>query len=222
MEGVTWSETGVPPPALVADHERLVVTAQDLRQKLREQRSGRLLLFVVDCSGSMAARRRLALAKGAVSALLRDAYRRRDQVGLIAFQGTSAYLALPPTRSAIFAARRLADLPAGGRTPLAAALLLAERALERYERRDAGPAPLVVVLSDGKANVPATGGDPWQEALRAAGRLRRRGTSAVVVDVEDGGFSLGLVEQLSAALGAPLLRVRDGAPATLVAAMRWL
>src|SRR5581483_6949592 len=147
------------------DHHRLVVTAQDLRQKLRQQRRGRLLLFVVDCSGSMAARRRLALAKGTVSALLRDAYRGRDEVGLIAFRGTSACLALPPTRSVAFAARCLDDLPAGGRTPLAAALLLAERTLARYERREAGRTPLVVVLSDGKANVAAGGGEPWQEAL---------------------------------------------------------
>ncbi|MEV5711600.1 VWA domain-containing protein, partial [Actinoallomurus sp. NPDC052274] len=98
----------------------LVVRSGDLRERVREGREGNLVLFVVDASGSMAARQRMRAVKGAVLSLLLDAYQRRDKVGLITFRGTSAELALPPTSSVEAGARRLETLPTGGRTPLAA------------------------------------------------------------------------------------------------------
>jgi magnesium chelatase subunit D len=86
---------------------------------VREARAGHLVLFVVDASGSMAARQRMAAAKGAVLALLLQAYQRRDRVGLIAVRGEGASLLLPPTASVELAELRLRALPTGGRTPLA-------------------------------------------------------------------------------------------------------
>ena len=98
----------------------LVLRREDLRENLREGREGNLVLFVVDASGSMAARRRMAAVKGAVLSLLTDAYQRRDKVGLVSFRGEEARVLLHPTSGAELAASRLGELPTGGRTPLAA------------------------------------------------------------------------------------------------------
>ncbi|MBP0461133.1 putative cobaltochelatase, partial [Streptomyces montanisoli] len=114
----------------------LVVRADDLRQATREGREGNLVLFLVDASGSMAARRRMGAVKGAVLSLLLDAYQRRDKVGLITFRGRDASLALPPTSSVDAAAARLESLPTGGRTPLAAGLLKAHDVLRVERLRD--------------------------------------------------------------------------------------
>ena len=117
------------PPRATArpDGPPILLEPGDLRQKVRETRLSNLILFVVDASGSMAARERMAAAKGAVLALLLDAYRKRDQVGLIAFRGRGAELLLPPTSSVDLAEARLRALPTGGRTPLAHGLELARR-----------------------------------------------------------------------------------------------
>ena len=98
---------------------RVDLRAEDLRVAVREGREANLVLFCVDASGSMAARKRMTQVKTAVLSLLMDAYRRRDKVGLITFRGQGAELVLPPTHSVEIAARRLDELPAGGRTPLA-------------------------------------------------------------------------------------------------------
>src|SRR5204862_4572622 len=125
----------------------------DVRVKVRETRTGRCTLFVVDASGSMAAQRRMAAAKGAVLSLLLDAYKHRDEVGLIAFRGAQAELVLAPTRSAELASARLRSLPTGGRTPLAAALRLAHATLASLaRRRGAARSSLIVLVSDGRAN----------------------------------------------------------------------
>lgn len=176
----------------------------DLRERVHEAHQGRLLLFVVDASGSMAGQRRLALAKGAVHALLLDAYRRRDTVGLIAFRGAHARLVLPPTNSVFLADRRLVDLAAGGRTPLAAGLHLAGETIQRYAH---GAAPVVVLVTDGKANVARQGHDPWTSALRAAGHLRHQRVAAAVVDADWGSVHLGLSQALADALGGAVLRL---------------
>lgn len=114
----------------------LVVRKDDLRQATREGREGNLVLFLVDASGSMAARQRMGAVKGAVLSLLLDAYQRRDKVGLITFRGRTAELALPPTSSVDAAAARLEQLPTGGRTPLAAGLLKAHEVLRIERLRD--------------------------------------------------------------------------------------
>ncbi|MEV5753480.1 putative cobaltochelatase [Actinoallomurus sp. NPDC052308] len=180
----------------------LVVRSDDLRERVREGREGNLVLFVVDASGSMAARQRMRAVKGAVLSLLLDAYQRRDKVGLITFRGTSAELALPPTSSVEAGARRLETLPTGGRTPLAAGLLRAADLLRAERLRDPARRPLLVLVTDGRA----THGSP-ADALRAADLLR--GVTSVVVDCERGPVRLGLAGGIAARLGAEAVRLEE-------------
>ncbi|NUK50501.1 putative cobaltochelatase [Streptomyces lunaelactis] len=176
----------------------LVVRRDDLRQANREGREGNLVLFVVDASGSMAARQRMSAVKGAVLSLLLDAYQRRDKVGLVTFRGKDAEVALPPTSSVEAAAVRLEKLPTGGRTPLAAGLLKAHDVLRVERMRDPSRRPLLVVVTDGRA----TGGvDPVALAARAARLHCAEETAAIVVDCETGPVRLGLAGTLAGDLG---------------------
>lgn len=176
----------------------LVVRRDDLRQATREGREGNLVLFVVDASGSMAARQRMSAVKGAVLSLLLDAYQRRDKVGLVTFRGTDAEVALPPTSSVDAAAARLESLPTGGRTPLAAGLLRAHDVLRVERLRDPARRALVVVVTDGRA----TGGpEPVALAGKTARLFAAEGVASVVVDCESGPVRLGLAGQLAGELG---------------------
>jgi len=176
----------------------LVVRRDDLRQATREGREGNLVLFVVDASGSMAARQRMSAVKGAVLSLLLDAYQRRDKVGLVTFRGSAADVALPPTSSVDAAAARLESLPTGGRTPLAAGLLKAHDVLRVERLRDPARRALVVLVTDGRA----TGGpEPVVLAGRAARLFAAEGVASVVVDCESGPVRLGLAGQVAAELG---------------------
>ncbi|MFJ9711186.1 putative cobaltochelatase [Streptomyces sp. NPDC101234] len=176
----------------------LVLRRDDLRQATREGREGNLVLFVVDASGSMAARQRMSAVKGAVLSLLLDAYQRRDKVGLVTFRGSAAEVALPPTSSVDAAAVRLESLPTGGRTPLAAGLLKAHDVLRVERLRDPARRALVVVVTDGRA----TGGpEPVELAGRAARLFAAEGVASVVVDCESGPVRLGLAGQLAGELG---------------------
>ncbi|MFJ2235313.1 putative cobaltochelatase [Streptomyces sp. NPDC087859] len=176
----------------------LVVRRDDLRQATREGREGNLVLFVVDASGSMAARQRMSAVKGAVLSLLLDAYQRRDKVGLVTFRGSAADVALPPTSSVDAAAARLETLPTGGRTPLASGLLKAHEVLRVERLRDPARRALVVVVTDGRA----TGGpEPVALASRAARLFAAEGVASVVVDCESGPVRLGLAGQLAGELG---------------------
>ncbi|MEU8888404.1 putative cobaltochelatase [Streptomyces sp. NPDC048442] len=184
----------------------LVVRRDDLRQATREGREGNLVLFVVDASGSMAARQRMSAVKGAVLSLLLDAYQRRDKVGLVTFRGKEAEVALPPTSSVDAAAARLELLPTGGRTPLAAGLLKAHDVLRVERLRDPSRRPLLVVVTDGRA----TGGpDPVALAGRAARLHEAEGIASVVVDCESGMVRLGLAAELARELGATAVTLEE-------------
>jgi magnesium chelatase subunit D len=178
----------------------LLLERGDLREHKREGRESNLVLFVVDASGSMAARPRMEAVKGAVLSLLLDAYQRRDKVGLICFRGTGAELLLPPTSSVDAAARRLERMPAGGRTPLASGLAEAHATLRRERLRDPLRRPLLVVVTDGRHTA---GGEPGA----MAGNLRKTGIASVVVDCESGPVRLGLAASLARSLGAEYLRL---------------
>ncbi|MEU5053242.1 putative cobaltochelatase [Streptomyces sp. NPDC021096] len=184
----------------------LVVRRDDLREAVREGREGNLVLFVVDASGSMAARKRMSAVKGAVLSLLLDAYQRRDKIGMITFRGAEAEVALPPTSSVEAGAARLEKLPTGGRTPLAAGLLQAHDVLRVERLRDPSRRPLLVVVTDGRA----TGGpEPLERASRAARLLAGEGTASVVVDCESGPVRLGLAGELGRALGGPVVTLDE-------------
>ena len=189
----------------------------DVRRATRVGREGNLVIFVVDASGSMAARDRLSAVSGAALSLLRDAYQRRDKVAVIAFRGQDARLLLPPTTSAHIASRRLTRFDTGGTTPLAEGLLAAREVVLRERTRDASRRPLVVVLTDGRATA---GADPLTHSRIAAARLAAEGAAAVVVDCETSYVRLGLAADLAARLGAPVLRLEQLRADHLTAAVR--
>jgi len=191
--------------AALRDAVDFQVTKNDLHQQIRSGKNANLILFVVDASGSMAAQRRMEAVKGAVLSLLTDAYQQRDEVAVISFRGESAQLLLSPTRSVDLAEQNLRELPTGGRTPLPHALSLALETLEKTNMP-----PLLVLLSDGKANVALNdGNDPWQESLRFAQLLAERGVPALVLDTETGYLRLGRARQLAQALGAEYLTLEE-------------
>jgi len=178
----------------------------DIRRAIREGREGNLVIFVVDASGSMAARDRMAAVGGATLSLLRDAYQRRDKVAVITFRQRDARLLLPPTSSAHIAGRRLARFDTGGKTPLAEGLLAARELIVRERARDRARRPLVVVLTDGRATA---GPDPLGRSRIAAARLLAEGAAAVVVDCETSHVRLGLARRLARQLGAPTVRLEQ-------------
>ncbi|MFD7845129.1 magnesium chelatase subunit D family protein [Nocardia sp. NPDC059764] len=184
----------------------LAFAPDDLRGAYREGREGNLVVFVVDTSGSMAARDRLSAVTNAVVALLRDAYQRRDKVAVITMRGQEADLVLPPTSSVDIAVRRLADLRTGGKTPLAQGLLRARALIRRERTRDPHRRPLLVLLTDGRA----TGGtDPVPRARVAARMLANDSVTAMVVDCERGMIRLGLARDIAAELRGGYLRLSE-------------
>ncbi len=184
----------------------LALEAEDLRGAYREGREGNLVVFVVDASGSMAARDRLSAVTGAVVALLRDAYQRRDKVAVITVRGSEAELVLPPTSSVDIAVRRLSGLRTGGKTPLAQGLLKAREIVHRERVRDPQRRAMLVMLTDGRA----TGGaDPVPRARAAARLLAREGVAGVVVDCERGMIRLGLAAELARELRATYLQLAE-------------
>ncbi|GAA5055206.1 magnesium chelatase subunit D [Thermocatellispora tengchongensis] len=193
----------------------LLLRDGDLREAVREGKEGNLVLFVVDASGSMAARSRMGAVKAAVLSLLLDAYQRRDKIGLVTFRGAGAEVALPPTSSVEAGAARLRELPTGGRTPLAAGLVRAAEVLRVERLRDPARRPLLVIVTDGRATAGA--GD----VTRAAAPLA--GTAGVVVDCESGRIRLGRAGDLAARLDMPVVpldALKDGGLAGLVRARR--
>ncbi len=186
----------------------IVLRRDDVRRAVREGKESNLVLFAVDASGSMAARKRMSAVTGAVISLLLDAYQRRDKVGLVTFRGDSADLVLPPTSSVEAAVARLRRLSTGGRTPLADGLLRAHRTLATERLRDPRRRPLLVVVTDGRATVPLRA-DPVADAMRAAGLLAGDGVASVVVDCERGPVRLGIPARLATALAGAHVRLDE-------------
>ena len=184
------------------------VRAEDLREARREQRAGNLVVLAVDASGSMGAPQRMEAVKGAVLGLLVDAYQRRDRVALVAFRGDGAEVLLRATGSVEVARARLADLPTGGRTPLAAGIEAALGVCTSPANGSASHRPLLVLVSDGRATA-ARDDDPVAAARRAAAAVRARGVDAVVVDAENGSGRLGLAADLAREMGARHLRLGE-------------
>ena len=195
---------------------RLLLRPTDLRRAVREGREANLVVFVVDTSGSMAARERMHQVKTAILSLLLDAYRRRDRVGVVTFRDRTAEIALPPTGSIDIAAKRLDDLPAGGRTPLAEGLMKAAEVVRRERLRDPSRRPLLVVVTDGRATA---GPDAVGRAQQAAAYLVNEGIASIIVDCENGRMRMGLAASLAEHLHAehvPLAHVNAQALADIV------
>ena len=198
----------------------VLIEPWDIRDKVRESKSGSLVLFVVDASGSMGAQRRMVAVKGAIMSLLLDAYQRRDRVGMISFRGTNASLILPPTNSVDLAQVHLQEMPTGGRTPLSAGLFKALEIIETERIKDRDVLPLLVLLSDGRGNVALGQESPLDEAYAAAGIIGDDKIPSVVVDTESGFIKLGMVQSVAEAMGAQYLKLEDLRADSLAEAVR--
>lgn len=189
----------------------IAIRPSDIREKIRERRIGNFLLFVVDSSGSMGARGRMTATKGAIMSLLLDAYQKRDKVAMISFNKDEARLNLPPTSSIDMAARLLAEMPVGGRTPLNHALIKADEVLRGQLVRDPTSRPIVVLITDGRSNVALAGGKPMDECLELARRLaREERIRFILVDTEEQGLiRFGLAAKIAEALKARYFQTAD-------------
>ena len=196
----------------------------DLREKIRESRVGNLVVFLVDSSGSMGARERMVAAKGAVLSLLMDAYQRRDRVAMIAFRGTSSEVVLPPTDSPKLAQQRLENLPTGGRTPMVKALADARNLIGQQRQRSPDTPPLLVVVSDCRANVGMQSGmpgsDPFEQVLRVCESLRQDRVRSIVLDPAPHSNRFGLVKRVAESLGGEYIPLDELRAATISAAVR--
>ena len=173
----------------------IVVKPQDYRRKAREKRVGAYQLFVVDASGSMAARHRMEATKAAILSLLRDSYIHRDSVGLIAFRKESAEVLLPFTRSVERAERLLASMPTGGKTPLAHALRMAYTMCDRLLRAHRAERIQIICITDGRATS-GDSEDPVSESKQWARILGTLPVDCIVIDTETGFIKLGLAKEL--------------------------
>jgi magnesium chelatase subunit D len=193
--------------AAIRNPDNFQVTKKDLHQRIQQGKAGNLIILVVDASGSMAAQRRMETVKGSVLALLTDAYQKRDQVAVIAFRGNQAEILLSPTHSVELAEQSLQELATGGRTPLPHALYLT---LDLLSKQNNNMQPLLVFLTDGKANISFTkNADPWLETLKFADLIAQQHYSSLVVDTETGYLRLGRAKQLAREIMAEYLTLEE-------------
>lgn len=183
--------------------QAVFIEKEDIRTKVREKRVGDIFLFCVDASGSMGARERMKLVKGVIFQMLLDAYQKRDKVGMIAFRRKKGEVLLPVTRSVDLAQKRLASMPTGGMTPIAAGLAAAENVLDGLYRQDPTQEPVLILITDGRATKALEkGGDPVQEALDIAKRIGKRNLPIAVIDTESGFVRMGIAKDLAKAMNA--------------------
>jgi len=189
--------------AAAGEEGAFTITAGDLRKKIRERPAGALVLFVVDASDSVGSTPRMAVAKGAVLDLLTGAYQKRHRVGLVAFRGAEAEVLLPPSASVALANECLHDLPTGGETPFADGLFRAWQLVRTARIKEPDVEPLLVILSDGEANVPREpGADVSAELHALARRIRDDHIRCVAIDTEAAILRSNKMSRLAESLGA--------------------
>ncbi len=196
------------------------IRSSDFQRKIRVKKTANLVLFVVDASWSMAVAERMAATKGAILSLLTDAYQRRDRVGLIVFQKDRATLVLPPTNSVQLAQRALADIPVGGKTPLAAGLYLTHQVLKREKILHSDVQSLVILLTDGAGNVPLSMLAPQEEAHLLCDQIAQEKFRCVVINMEHAAFDQGLAQALAEHLKAPCYTLNELKAETLYKTVR--
>lgn len=188
----------------------LNIKSEDLRQKVREKRIGNTFLFAVDASGSMGARERMRAVKGAIFYMLQEAYQKRDRVGMVAFRRQKAEVLLPVTRSVDLAQKCLAEMPTGGKTPLADGLATSLLTLGMLNKKDGELEPVLIVVTDGRANaIEENGSDPVESALKIAEKIRKVKITSVVIDTETDFIKLGVAKALAKAMGATYYSLRS-------------
>ena len=193
----------------------VVIKTQDIREKIRVGKVSTATMFVVDASGSMGAMRRMESAKGAVLSLLLDSYQQRDKVGMVAFRGNQADMLLPLCSSVDLAVERLKELPTGGRTPLSAGLEMGLNLLMIEKQKDEGVIPVLLLISDGRANVPSGENKEIEKELVAlAEQARAKGIYVIVIDTEVVSKSfiqmqLGYCREIAASSGGKYYPIAD-------------
>ena len=196
------------------------VHASDLRQKVRVRKAANCILFAVDASWSMAAAERIEATKGAIMSLLQDAYQRRDEVGLVAFNKAEGRIVLRPTSSVELAQKALKDIPVGGKTPLSSGLWLSYELLEHAKRLNPEVMPMLILLTDGAGNVSMSNLPPQEEVIKVAEMFRRPDIRSVVINMEHRAFDRGLAKDLADALGGPCYTLNELRATTLVQTVR--
>lgn len=189
-----------------------IIKNQDIREKVYRKKTGRLVLFVVDASGSVGSLDRMSEAKACALSLLSEAYQKRDKVGLISFNGAESTVLLPPTNSVEMASRLLEDLPTGGKTPFASAMVDMNRIVRMEMARDPYLTPLIVVMTDGRPNVPLEKDkDPFREALQITAQLGQdRRLKFLFVDTDKGHYAdYHISRELAENLNAPRVTLED-------------
>ena len=167
---------------------KITIRSEDLREKIKSFRVPSLILLLVDASGSMAALKRMMLAKGIAFSILQDAYIRRDRVSFIAFQGNEASILLPPTNNIDLAVEKLRRLPTGGKTPLSAALYQAIRLIRIEKKKNKNIRPMLILITDGKANVPL-GTNIKQEISELGAAIADLGVETIIIDTSQNSFT---------------------------------
>jgi magnesium chelatase subunit D len=190
---------------------KLKIGKEDIREKVRERKASSVIVFVVDASGSMGAMRRMEEAKGAALALLEEAYHKRDKVGFVAFRGGKAEVLLPPTSSVSLAVKRLRELPTGGKTPLPDGLYKGLELLRQERAKNKNLIPIMVVISDGRGNVPING-NVRDEVLSLAQGIRKEGINLMIIDSASGMLNLGYNRELAEMGGGRYCRLDELEP----------
>ncbi|MDR3075507.1 MAG: VWA domain-containing protein [Candidatus Methanoplasma sp.] len=188
----------------------ICIESGDIREKIRERRSGCTILFLVDASGSLGVRKRMATVKGAIMSMLKESYVKRDRIGMMAFRRDASELILPPTRSVEYSYRKLEELPTGGRTPLGEALLTVSSYMSSYSRSHPGEMCYIVIVTDGRANVPVdAGADANEEVLKIADSIKIPGVRWIVIDAGTGFARFGHARVLAERLGGTYSRLDE-------------
>lgn len=193
------------------DHSQCAValTDADLRFKVREDHVGATIVFAVDASGSMGAQKRMKAAKEAILSMLLDSYQKRDRIGLVAFRQEDAQTLLHITSSVDLAQKQLQRLPTGGRTPLAAGIFQAWQMLKARKLKDPEMLPMLVLVTDGRANRGLWTDDAVADALKAAELVRQEKIHAVVIDTEKDFISLHIAQRIADAMDATYYKVDE-------------
>lgn len=187
-----------------------VIEPQDIRTKVRERRSGNTLLFLVDASGSLGVRKRMSTVKGAILSMLKESYVKRDRIGMMAFRRDSAEIILPPTKSVEYSYKCLEEMPTGGKTPLSEALIRVNEYMTAYARCHVGERCFVILVTDGRANVPLQEGkDANEEVQRIAEDIGVPNVRWIVVDASGGFMRFDNAQRLAEKMGARYFRLED-------------
>jgi magnesium chelatase subunit D len=180
----------------IAAKGKLKIDKEDLREKVREKKKATTCLFTVDASGSMGVGKRMEFAKGAVLAMLKDSYQKRDKVGFIAFRDKQAVTLLKPTNSIYSAVKKLKELPVGGKTPLSAGLIESLKVMSGEMEKDKNCIPVIILVSDGKANVTISDKNLKQEIVEVSQAIKKKKINMILIDADEGKFKLGYIKEI--------------------------